>query len=263
MFLFINNIAMGVIEVKELTKVFTLNKKQRKDKKIASSKLIAVDHISFELHEGEIYGLLGPNGAGKTTTLRMLATLLTPTSGSINIYQKDIVKQPSEARRMIGFLTSDLKLDNFFTPSYTFDFFADLYGLTNDEKESRKQFLFSKFGIDEFKYKKIGELSTGMKQKVSLAISLVHDPKVVIFDEPTNGLDIIASKLVEDYLIDMKKQNKTIIISTHILSLVEKLCDRIGIIIDGKLMFEDSKSNINDLEKTFFDLYQNVHGEND
>lgn len=241
-----------------LTKTFSLSKKQRKEKKIVSDYLVAVDHISFRLNQGEIYGLLGPNGAGKTTTLRMLATLLTPTEGKIIISGLDIAKHADEARTKIGFLTSELKLDAFFTPDYIFDFFASLYGLEEQVKNNRKAKLFSQFGIDEFKYKKIGELSTGMKQKVSLAVSLVHDPEVIIFDEPTNGLDILASKIVEDYLLELKKQNKTIIISTHILSLVEKLCDRVGIIIDGKLVYENSMKSINEttnLDDLFFDLY--------
>lgn len=252
---------MQTVKVEHLYKKFKLSKKQQKEKRLSSSDFFAVNDVCFSLNEGEIYGLLGPNGAGKTTTLRMLATLISPTSGDIYINGLDLKKKQEEIRGQIGFLTSELKLDNFFTPSYTFDFFAKLYSLDDSICQKRKNFLFNKFGIDEFKDKKIGELSTGMKQKVSLAISLLHDPKIIIFDEPTNGLDILSSKLVEDYLLDLKKENKTIIISTHIFSLVEKLCDRVGIIIEGKLIFDDYLKNINNLEEKFFELYKRNGGQ--
>lgn len=256
-----NNNQKEIIKVSNLSKTFRLSYKQRKENKTDDKYLKAVDNLSFSLYEGEIYGLLGPNGAGKTTTLRMLATLLTPTSGNIYLDGLDINKNLEETRKNIGFLTSELKLDNFFTPDYTFDFFAELYGLDKNEKVRRKEILFAQFGIDEYRYKKIGELSSGMKQKVSLAISLIHDPKIIIYDEPTNGLDIIASKAVEDYLLKLKEENKSIIISTHILPLVEKLSDRIGVIIAGKKQFEGDKEevkNLGGLEKLFFDLYQRL-----
>lgn len=261
-----NNSQKEIVKVTKLSKTFRLSYKQRKENKTDDKYLKAVDDLSFSLYEGEIYGLLGPNGAGKTTTLRMLATLLTPSSGNIYLDDKDIQKNLEETRRNIGFLTSELKLDNFFTPDYTFDFFAELYGLDKTQRMRRKEILFYQFGIDEYRYKKIGELSSGMKQKVSLAISLIHDPKIIIYDEPTNGLDLIASKAVEDYLLKLKEENKSIIISTHILPLVEKLSDRIGIIIAGKMQFEGNKkevSNLGGLEKLFFDIYQKVRDEED
>lgn len=252
---------METVKVEHLYKKFKLSKKQQKEKKTMNDNFLAVNDVSFSLNDGEIYGLLGPNGAGKTTTLRMLATLISPSSGGIFINGLDLKKHQEEIRSQIGFLTSELKLDNFFTPDYTFDFFAKLYGLDDSTRQNRKKLLFDKFNINEFKDKKIGELSTGMKQKVSLAISLLHDPKIIIFDEPTNGLDILSSKLVEDYLLDLKKENKTIIISTHIFSLVEKLCDRVGIIIEGKLIFDDYLKNINNLEEKFFELYKRNGGQ--
>lgn len=261
-----NNNRKEVIKVTHLSKTFRLSYKQRKENKTDDKYLKAVDDLSFSLYEGEIYGLLGPNGAGKTTTLRMLATLFTPSSGNIYLDGKDIQNNLEETRRNIGFLTSELKLDNFFTPDYTFDFFAELYGLDKAERVRRKEILFNQFGIDEYRYKKIGELSSGMKQKVSLAISLIHNPQIIIYDEPTNGLDIIASKAVEDYLLKLKDENKSIIISTHILPLVEKLSDRIGVIIDGKMQFEGNKEevkNLGGLEKLFFDLYDEARDEID
>lgn len=250
---------MNVLEIKELNKKFRLSHKQKKEKRTNSDFLVAVDNVSLDLNEKEIYGLLGPNGAGKTTTLRMIATLLTPDSGKIILKGNDVTKKPNELRKAIGFLTSELELDGFFTPDYTFDFFATLYGVEEKVKNQRKEELFASFGINDYKYTKIEQLSTGMKQKVSLVVSLVNNPDIIVFDEPTNGLDILATKIVEEYLLKLKKEGKTIIISTHIFSLVEKLCDRVGIIIEGKLVYQGMMKEIGkeeSLEKIFFSLYE-------
>ena len=221
--------------------------------------IVACDDISLDIKEGEIYGLLGPNGAGKTTTLRMLATLIKPLKGQILYNDKDIYDDIVSYRRKIGFLTSELKLDDFFTPDYTFTYMGRLYGMSDELIKERKEELFNKFGVTPFKDTKISSLSTGMKQKASLAISLCHDPDIIIFDEPTNGLDIIASREVENYLLNLKEKKKTIIISTHIFSLIEKLADRVGIILNGKLLIEDSLKNITKdttLEDAFFKIYE-------
>lgn len=249
--------------VTHLSKHFTLSNAQRKKRKSEDKILKAVDDISFSLYPGEIFGLLGPNGAGKTTTLRILATLLKPSGGSVEIEGFNLNKDSEEIRKRIGFLTSELKLDNFFTPDYTFDFFASIYGLDEERRKNRKEFLFQKFGIDEYRYKKIGELSSGMKQKVSLAISLLHDPTFIIYDEPTNGLDIIASKAVEDYLLELKEEGKTIIISTHIMPIIDKLADRIAIMLDGKIAYLGDAKDVKDeggLENLFFRLYEEKEG---
>ena len=256
-----NNLPVVVVE--NLKKTFKLSKKQQKIEKTQNDLKVAVDDISFKVNKGEIFGLLGPNGAGKTTTLRMLATLIKPDSGNAYICGKSVVGQDEDVRRIIGFLTSELKLDDFFTPNYLFDFFSDLYGVEPEIKTKRKYELFKQFGIDKFAEVKLANLSTGMKQKVSLVISIVHDPEFIIFDEPTNGLDVLTAKVVTDFLLQLKNQGKTIILSTHIFSLVEKLCDRVGIIIDGKLIAIDSLENLtkrSSLENTFFDLYNSVSG---
>ena len=224
---------------------------------------MAVDNLSFTAYRGEIFGLLGPNGAGKTTTLRMLATLIEPDSGDAFISGHSIITEEEAVRHGIGFLTSELKLEDFFTPNYLFDFFSELYGMEKSVRDARKRELFEKFGIDRFAEVKLANLSTGMKQKVSLVISIVHDPDFVIFDEPTNGLDVLTAKVVTDFLEELRAQGKTIILSTHIFSLVEKLCDRVGIIIDGKLVAIDTLANLTsekNLEDTFFELYENVTG---
>lgn len=253
----------NVLTAVNLRKTFRLSAKQRKIEKTPLREKIAVDGLSFSAKRGEIYGLLGPNGAGKTTTLRMLATLIKPDSGDAVIDGFSIVRQPEKVRSKIGFLTSELKPDEFFTPSYTFDFFSELQNIPAQVRDERKKMLFSRFGIDKFAETKISDLSTGMKQKTSIAISLVHDPEFIIFDEPTNGLDVLTAKSVTDFLLELKARGKTILLSTHIFSLVEKICDRVGVIIDGKMAAEDSVAALTrekNLEDVFFDIYAAAKG---
>ena len=247
-----------LIRVKNLSKTFKLSSKQQKIEKTNEKVRRAVDGLSFEAYEGEIFGLLGPNGAGKTTTLRMLATLIKPDSGDAEIDGYSVVSEPDKVRQKIGFLTSELKLEEFFTPNYLFDFFSSLHGVDPEVSTKRKAELFSRFGIDKFAEVKVADLSTGMKQKASLAVSLVHDPDIIIFDEPTNGLDVLTAKVVTDFLVSLKEEGKTIIVSTHIFSLIEKLCDRVGIIIDGKMVVCDTLSTLcgeKTLEDKFFDIF--------
>ena len=252
-----------ILKVDSLVKKFKLSKKQQKLNNTDIKVKTAVNELSFKAYEGEIYGLLGPNGAGKTTTLRILSTLIKADSGDAMINGISVKENPNLVRKNIGFLTSELKLEDFFTPNYLFDYFGGLHGIDYEKVQERKEYLFKKFDIESFKEVKIADLSTGMKQKVSLVISIVHDPKIIIFDEPTNGLDIITAKTVTDFLVELKSLGKTIILSTHIFSLVEKLCDRVGIIIEGQMMLEDTLLNINketSLEKKFFELYEKQGG---
>ncbi len=252
-----------ILQVQGLKKTFKLSAKQQKIEKTSEKQKVAVDDLSFTAYRGEVFGLLGPNGAGKTTTLRMLATLIKPDEGDAVLDGASIVKNPEEVRSKIGFLTSELKLEEFFTPNYLFDFFADLHGVPAEEKNVRKKDLFERFGIDKFAEVKVGNLSTGMKQKASLVISMVHDPDIIIFDEPTNGLDVLTAKVVTDFLVDLKEQGKTIIVSTHIFSLIEKICDRVGIIINGRMVCCDSLAAITDgksLEDRFFEIYEEKVG---
>lgn len=253
-----------ILVVNNLVKKFNITKKQQKIDKTKEKIKVAVDNLSFKAYKGEIYGLLGPNGAGKTTTLRMLATLIKPNSGDAIIDGKNIVTEPDEVRNKIGFMTSELKLEDFFTPNFLFEYFGELHHIDKEVVLERKRRLFEKFGIDKFAEVKVGDLSTGMKQKASLVISIVHDPNIIIFDEPTNGLDVITAKSVTDFLIEMRNEGKTIILSTHIFSLVEKLCDRVGIIIDGKMIKEGSLEELTkekSIEDVFFDIYKEVKGE--
>ena len=252
-----------VLIAANLKKTFRLSAKQRKIEKTPLREKIAVNGISFKAKRGEIYGLLGPNGAGKTTTLRMLATLIRPDEGDALINGYSIVKQPDKVRSQIGFLTSELKLDDFFTPNYIFDFFSELQNIPTQVRDERKRTLFGRFGIDKFAETKIADLSTGMKQKTSIAVSLVHDPEFIIFNEPTNGLDVLTAKAVTDFLVELRNRGKSILLSTHIFSLVEKICDRVGVIIDGKMTVEDTVTNLTKekgLEDVFFDIYAETKG---
>ncbi len=243
----------NIIEVDNITKTFELSKR---DKKLTGEKYkVAVDDISFKVKKGEIYALLGPNGAGKTTTMRCLSTLISPSKGTIKI---NGTENKEEIRKFISFLTSDLSLDKHFTPDYLFDYFSSLYGIKDNS--SLKEELFSLFGICEFRNVKIGELSTGMRQKTSIVISLVNDPLILIYDEPTNGLDCILTKEVVDYLRVLKNRGKTIIISTHILDIINKLADNLAIINYGQMIFDGSiqelkeKTNKDNLEDAFFQV---------
>ncbi|MBO4220404.1 MAG: ABC transporter ATP-binding protein [Clostridia bacterium] len=252
-----------ILELKNVSKTFRISAKQRKIEHTDSKLRVAVSDLSFGVEKGEIFGLLGPNGAGKTTTLRMISTLIRPDSGDIVVDGSSAVSSPWEVRSKIGFLTSELKLEDFFTPNYIYDFFSSLHNVDENVRDERKRFLFEKFGIDRFAEVRIANLSTGMKQKLSIAVSLVHDPDIIIFDEPTNGLDVITSRTVTDFLLELRGRGKTIIVSTHIFSLVEKLCDRVGILIDGVLVACGSIESVADgmsLEDRFFDMYRKVAG---
>ncbi|MFV0364034.1 MAG: ABC transporter ATP-binding protein [Suipraeoptans sp.] len=256
-----------MIEIKELTKIYKLNKRQMKESKTKDPNKYAVNNLSLTANEGEIYGLLGPNGAGKTTTLRCIATLIKPSAGEIFVNGHEVGQEPELVRNSIGFLTSDIKLDEQFDTNYMFDFFGRLHKMSKAEIENRKSELFPYFGIDEFASKRIKELSTGMKQKAAIAVSLVHNPNIIIFDEPTNGLDILTARSVTDYLKKLRDEGKLLIISTHIMSEAQKLCDRIGMIIDGKKVAEGTLAELlneagtNDLEDAFFETYKRTKGE--
>ncbi len=255
-----------ILEVNGLKKTFKLSAKQQKIEKTNEKVKVAVNDLSFTAYRGEVFGLLGSNGAGKTTTLRMLATLIKPDEGDALVNGASIVSEPAKVRSNIGFLTSELKLEEFFTPNYLFDFFSELHGVPAEEAKKRKQDYFDRFGIDKFAEVKVGNLSTGMKQKISLVISLVHDPDIIIFDEPTNGLDVLTAKVVTDFLLDLKERGKSIIVSTHIFSLIEKICDRVGIVISGQMVICDTLEAIKQgksLEERFFEIYEDKVGTTD
>lgn len=249
------------MRVLELTKVYEQGKRG------SAVTVRAVDGVSFECGPGEIFGLLGPNGAGKTTALRCISTLIKPTGGNVFIDQYNVLEHEKTIRSKIGFLTSDMKLDGFFTPGYMMDYFGSLNKMGKDEIARMKDLLFRELRMTEFVNRKIDRLSTGMKQKTAIAISLVHDPEVIVFDEPTNGLDVITSKSVTDFLRRQSREGKTVLISTHIMTVAEKLCDRFGILVKGRIREMGTLRQILDrhstdsLEEVFFGYVLPEEGE--
>lgn len=232
-----------MIQIQNLHKTFTLSKQQRKELNTDLKTAIAVKDLSFTCLPGRIFSLLGPNGAGKTTTLRMIATLISPTSGNIQINGIDAIKEPQEARKQIGFLTGSTGLYARLTPVEVIDYYADLYGVDKKIREQRKDELFTLLNMQDFLHKRIGKLSTGMKQKVSICRTMIHDPSVVIFDEPTSGLDVITAENIIKLIRNCKEQGKTVIFSSHIMSEVDLLCDDLAIIHQGQLKFNGNMSD--------------------
>lgn len=195
----------------------------------------AVDGVSFECRPGEIFGLLGANGAGKTTLLRMLSTIISPTSGRATVDGYDIVEQPAEVRQNIGFLSTTTALYQRLTAMETIQYFGRLHGLTGRTLRDRTNDVIDLLGIAEYANRLCDKLSTGQKQRVGLARTILHDPPVLFFDEPTAGLDVLASQTVMEFIEQRREIGKTVVFSTHIMSEAERLCDRIAVIHAGRL----------------------------
>jgi sodium transport system ATP-binding protein len=240
-----------MIEAKNLTKIF-------KDKK--RGEIRAVDDISFSCKKGEVFGLLGPNGAGKTTTLRMLSTAIKPTSGTALIEGSDIVKEPQKVRHETGFLSGNTGLYGRLTAREMVEYFGKLYGMKKEQIVQRTEKIFDMLDMNEFADSRNEKLSTGMKQKVSIARSVLHDPPVMIFDEPTSGLDVMSSRTIVQFIRQCRDDNKCLIFSTHIMSEAMRLCDRIAIIHKGKIYFEGNvdealkKTGKDNLEDAFIEI---------
>jgi len=238
----------------EVSKVFGTGKKEVR----------ALDNVSFTVQSGEIFGLLGPNGAGKTTSLRLLSTLLKPTKGRIAVAGLDTVKESQKVRKRIGFLSSDMNLAGSLSAQELFRFFGALNHIEESEVVNRTNRLIDQLKMEDFFQRKVETYSTGMKQKTLIGIALLHDPDIIIFDEPTNGLDIITGRVVLDILKSLKQRGKTLIISTHIMSIAEKLCDRVGIIHKGEIRVIGTLQEIYtqtgqpDLEEAFFSVIGGV-----
>ncbi len=204
----------------------------------------AVNDVSFCCRPGQIYGLLGANGAGKTTTLRMLATILTPSGGTAIVAGFDVVKDPQMVRTRVGFLSAATALYGRLTAQEMVEYFGRLHGLDEPTLQHRIDELFERLEMNEFRDRRCDKLSTGMKQKVSIARTLVHNPSVMVFDEPTLGLDVMAARTIVNFIKECRANDKTVVFSTHVMSEVEKLCDRIGIIHDGKLLAEGTLADL-------------------
>src|ERR1700720_2099165 len=229
--------------------------KRFRDKKRGA--VCAVDGVSFSCRPGRIYGLLGANGAGKTTTLRMLATILEPTDGTALVCGHDVVEHPEKVRANVGFLSTATALYPRLTAQEFVEYFGRLNGLDEATLKKRLDDIFNRLDMNSFRDRRCDKLSTGMKQKTSIARTLVHDPPVMIFDEPTLGLDIMTARTITTFIRECRDRGKTVIFSTHIMSEVEKLCDMIGIIHDGKLLTEGTLTELrqkhreHDLEEIF------------
>jgi sodium transport system ATP-binding protein len=221
---------------------------------------MAVDAVRFVVRPGEVLGLLGPNGAGKTTTLRMLCTVLKPTSGTATVAGFDVVTQASEVRRHVGFLSANTGVYDRMSAWEMVEYYGRLHQLPSDVLYPRLDELFATLQMNDFRNVVGGKMSTGMKQKVSIARALVNDPPVLIFDEPTSGLDVLIQRAVLDNIKQLRGRGKTILFSTHIMREVEKLCDRVAIMAHGKIVCcgtpEDLRTMYkqDDLEELFFSL---------
>lgn len=215
-----------MIKVEHLSKSFSDSKRGTR---------LAVDDVSFEVRSGEVFGLLGPNGAGKTTTLRMLGTLLKPTGGTAALNGFEITKDPQKVREQIGFLSGDMGLYGRLTPLEILDFFGKLNGMEATRRASKIQALVTMLDMQNFAGVRTDKLSTGMKQKTAIARTMLNDPPVLILDEPTSGLDVPTARTIETAIVEAKKAGKSVLYSTHVMEEAEYLCDRIGVISDGKM----------------------------
>ncbi len=235
-----------MIEVQQLTKELPLSKAQRKQSGTTDKVTKVVNDVSFSCQPGRVFTLLGPNGAGKTTTLRMIASILKPTSGSVQVAGFDILKQRKQALAKMGFLTGSTGLYDRLSANEIVRYFADLFHVSRADFKLRKEKFFDLLDMNDFAGKKFGQLSTGMKQKVSIVRALIHDPDVVVFDEPTSGLDVITAEHIITLIRDLKARNKTVIFSSLIMAEVELLCDDLAIIHKGQLIFSGSMDEFRD-----------------
>ncbi|HZU36855.1 MAG TPA: ATP-binding cassette domain-containing protein [Gemmataceae bacterium] len=240
-----------LIEVEDLSKSF---------RDLRRGQFVALDEVSFRAGPGEVFGLLGPNGAGKTTAMRILCTVLRPTAGIARVAGYDVVSEAPEVRRRIGFLSSNTAIYDRMSAWEMVAYFGRLYGMERECLRERMEHVFTTLQMNDFRDVLGAKLSTGMKQKVSIARAIIHDPAVLIFDEPTAGLDVLVARVVLQTIERLRSLGKCILYSTHIMREVEKLCDRVAIISRGRIQalgtLEDLRARYgeHDLEELFFRL---------
>jgi sodium transport system ATP-binding protein len=240
-----------VVEAKSLTKSYS---------DLRRGDFIALDGLSFSASAGEVFGLLGPNGAGKTTALRILSTVLQPTSGTASVNGFDCVTQPSLVRHHIGFMSANTAVYDRMTAWEMVEYFGQLYGMPDEQLHARMELLFDRLQMQNIRDVLGAKMSTGMKQKVSIARAIVHDPPVLIFDEATSGLDVLVARALLDTVAELRDQGKCIVFSTHIMREAERLCDRVAIMHRGKILAEGKVDDMKhehgggDLEEAFFAL---------
>jgi sodium transport system ATP-binding protein len=220
----------------------------------------ALDGVSFQVHPGEIFGLIGPNGAGKTTVLRILSTVLKPSQGTARIAGFDVVSQPDEVRQRVGFVSASTLIYDRMSAWELVEFFGRLAGLEGQKLRERMNEVFELLQMNDFRNVLGASMSTGMKQKTSVARAIIHDPPVLVFDEPTAGLDVLVARAVLQTIQRLRNQGRSILFSTHVMREVEKLCDRIAIIHRGRILTLGTMEELrarhgeNDLEELFFQL---------
>jgi sodium transport system ATP-binding protein len=240
-----------MIHVENLSKAF---------RDLRRGQVLAVDRVSFDAHPGEIFGLLGPNGAGKTTTMRVLCTVLRPTGGTARVAGFDVATQPGEVRKRIGFLSANTAVYDRMSAWELVEYFGRLHGLERERLRVRMEEVFATLQMNDFRDVLGAKMSTGMRQKVSIARAIIHDPPVLIFDEPTAGLDVLVARAVLQNIERLRALGKCILFSTHIMREVEKLCDRVAIISKGRIQACGTLAQLreehrqNDLEELFFQL---------
>jgi len=263
-----------MIQAKSLRKIFKDRKKppkvagerwslaslRKRFKRRKKREVVAVDGLSFHARAGEVFGLLGPNGAGKTTTLRILSTALKPTAGTIEVGGVDVAAQPQVVRRRTGFLSGATGLYPRLTPREIATYFGRLYGMSEPAIEQRIEALFARLGMGDFADRRADTLSTGQKQKASIVRTIIHDPDVVVFDEPTTGLDIMTAREILRLILQCREEGKCVIFSTHNMLEAEKLCDRLAVVDQGRLLAEGTPAEVmqrtgtTNLEAAFLDL---------
>lgn len=226
-----------MIRVENLTKTFDSE----------DSTFVAVDDLTFEVHPGEVYGLLGPNGAGKTTTMRMVLGLMQPTSGFAEVEGFRSSESPDEVKRRIGFVSATAGIYQWLSVREMLAFFCEMYGLRGDEIESRIREVSAMLDCDSFLEQRCANLSTGQRQRVNLARAIVHDPPTMLLDEPTLGLDVVASQVVFEYIRMAQELNKSVILCTHRLEQAERVCNRFGLLHQGTLTYEGSLSELQEM----------------
>jgi sodium transport system ATP-binding protein len=214
--------------------------------------------ISLEANAGEIFGLLGPNGAGKTTTLRVICTLLAPQSGSVKVLGYDTRSAPEEVRRRVGVVTADIGVYPRLSARENITYFAQLSGVTDGEVNRRVDAVIDRLGMESFANQRADSLSSGQKQKVAIGRAIVHDPEVLMFDEPTSNLDVLASREIREFMVESRERGRCVIFSTHVLHDAERLCDRVTILHEGSVVATGSTAEVRgahrDLEDAFLEL---------
>jgi sodium transport system ATP-binding protein len=248
-----------MIDVAGLTKTFS---------DVRRGEVEALKNVSFSAKAGEIFGLLGPNGAGKTTCLRLLSTVLRPTAGRAEVAGYDVVKQPEQVRAHIGFMSGNTGVYDRMSAWEMVEYFGKLYGVEESVRIARQEEIFATLQMDDFRDILGSKMSTGMKQKVSIARTLIHDPPVLIFDEPTSGLDVLVARSVIDAIERLREQGKCVIFSTHIMREVERLCDEVAVIDQGQILAAGTLDELReqysqpDVEELFYQLIANNRAQN-